>query len=84
MWGDGSKRPSKRLSDLLTGRVSIQDADPQILQWAEFMIHKAAVEVCKMDSKESRKTALTKFPDTIKPFVEREVKRLWHKRGEIK
>lgn len=77
------RKPSEHLKDMLSGKVTPQDANPSILKWAEFQIWQAACEVCKMSSKEQRQAALTKFPDTIRPFVEREVKRLWPKRNNL-
>jgi hypothetical protein len=84
MWGVNDElRPSKRLNDLLTGAVSPQDAHANILPWAEFMIWQAATKICGMRSLELRRNALTKVPDTIKPFVEREMKRMWNARKKL-
>lgn len=47
------------------------------------MIYQAAVDICNMNTRERRQKALTKFPDTIKPFVEREIKRLWPRRENL-
>lgn len=65
------------LDDLLEGRVSPQDADPRILLWAEFMIYKRACAVLDLPDKDARRADLDTIPETIRPFVEREVKKLW-------
>lgn len=71
------RKPSEKLNDLLTGRVIPQNADPAILSWAEFHIWQAACEICAMGDIKQRRDAMDKAPDTLRPFLEREVKRLW-------
>jgi hypothetical protein len=66
-----------RLDDLLSGRVSYEDADPRILNWAEFHIHKGACEILSLPTRADRAKALEKVPATVRPYVEREVRRVW-------
>ena len=72
----------QHLDDLLEGRVSPAEADPRILHWAEFMIHKRACHTLSLETKEARRADLDTIPETIRPFVEREVKKLWTLRRE--
>ena len=67
----------KHLEDLLSGRVAPKDADPRILNWAEFFIWQGACEIISLPSLEDRRAALDKIPETIRPIMEREVKKLW-------
>ena len=68
------------LEDLLSGRVHPKDADPRILLWAEFHIHKGACEILSLPTRADRARALEKVPATVRPYVEREVRRLWERR----
>jgi hypothetical protein len=70
------------LEQLLSGEVDPKDADPRILMWAEFMIWQAADEILRMPDKAGRRKALDKIPETIRPFVEREAKKLFTRRRE--
>lgn len=80
IWGDFDKnRPSKKLNDFLSGKTSLEDVDKNILTWAEHQVYIAACEIIDLPSKEQRRLALQKIPDTIRPFVEREVIKRWKK-----
>jgi hypothetical protein len=84
MWGhDDELRPSKQLADLLSGKIDPKDANPNILPSAQFAIWQAATQICGMGTKEQRQKALTKIPETIRPFVEREIKRIWPNRNNL-
>jgi len=67
--------PSEQLSAYLSG--ADDDPSPAIRSWAQFYIHEAAKQICGMDTKEKRRTALGKIPDAIRPDVEAEIKRIW-------
>lgn len=71
---------SWHLEQLLSGKVTPQEADPRILTWAELYVHKGAVEVLGIADKTARRAALGKIPATIRPYVEREALRLWNER----
>lgn len=75
--------PSQRLQELLTGRIAWDDEDASIRSWAAFYIHDAALQVIRLSSTEKRRTALDKLPDTIRPKVEQEIKRLWPIRSQL-
>lgn len=68
---------SKHLDDLLSGKVTPQEADPRILNWAEFAIWQGACEILNLPTKQERRDALDNVPETIRPIMEREVKRLF-------
>jgi hypothetical protein len=71
---------TEALLDLLEGRVAPKDADPRILNWAEFHIHKGAQEILSLPTLADRAKALEKVPATVRPYVEREAKRIWELR----
>jgi hypothetical protein len=71
---------SKHLDDLLTGKVTPENADPRIMKWAEFAIWQAACEILTLTTVGDRRIALDKIPGTIRPYVEREIKRMWNDR----
>jgi hypothetical protein len=68
------------LADLLEGRVTPENADPRIMHWAELYIFQGAEEILSLPSRDERRIALSKVPETIRPYVEREAKRLWELR----
>lgn len=70
------------LEQLLTGKVTPQGADPRILKWAELFIYQGACDVLRLPTQDDRRKALDKIPSTIRPYVEREAKRLWTDRRE--
>jgi hypothetical protein len=71
---------SQHLDDLLTGKVTPENADPRIMKWAEFAIWQAACEILALTTVDDRRNALGTIPDTIRPYVEREIKRMWNDR----
>jgi hypothetical protein len=70
-------RPSEHLARLLSGRQSWDDAPESIRSWAAFYIHDAAKQVISLATPEKRRAALATLPDTIRPRVEDEVRRIW-------
>lgn len=71
------KWPSEQLADYLGGLVDEDQVSPAIKSWAAFYIHDAALQVCQLETKEKRRTALSKIPPTIRQQVQDEVKRIW-------
>lgn len=69
--------PSKQLALMLSGKQNWDDAPASIQSWGRYYIHEAAVQIMRLDTIEKRRTALGKLPDTIRPKVELEVRRLW-------
>lgn len=67
--------PSEQLAAYLGGKDA--SPSPAIRSWAQFYVHEAAKQICGMDTKEKRRIALGKIPDTIRPDVEAEIKRIW-------
>ena len=70
-------RPSVKLRDLLSGRATWDDADPAIRSMARLQIFGAATMICAAKTRPERVQMLAKIPQTIRPQVEAEVKRLW-------
>ena len=77
------KWPSEQLSDLLTGKVAWDEAQPAIRSWASFHIYDAAKQIVLMPEKTRRLVALERIPESIRPHVEQEVKRIWPMRDSL-
>lgn len=75
--------PSAQIAELLSGKITWDDAPSSIRSWAAFYIHDAALQVMRLSSAEKRRTALDKLPDAIRPKVEQEIKRLWPIRHQL-
>ena len=73
---------AQALEDLLTGKVTPEQADPRIMLWAEHAIWTAACEILSLTNLDDRRKALNNIPETIRPYVEREVKRMWEDRRD--
>jgi hypothetical protein len=69
--------PSAKLSDLLHGRISWDEADPAIQSWARYFIYEAACDILDKPDRAARRLALAKIPDHIRPRIEAEVIRLY-------
>lgn len=70
----------EQLEALLSGRVRWENSPEAIRSWAGFYIWQAGLEIVAMDGVEKRRAALDKIPETVRPHVKREVKRLWAER----
>lgn len=77
------KWPTEQLSDLLTGKVKWEEAQPAIRSWASFHIYDAAKQIVLMVDKEQRRMALEKIPEAMRPYVKQEVKRIWPMRASL-
>lgn len=71
------KPPTQWLDDILTGRIPWDDAPASVQSWARLFIHQAAVDVLKCKSKETRRAALDKMPDFVRPRIEAEALRVF-------
>lgn len=71
-------RPSAQLNDLLTGKVSWEDASPAIRSWAMLPIHGAAQTILGAP-KPRRRAMIDKLPPSLRPVLEREIIRLSRK-----
>ena len=68
--------PSKRIEAVLSGRVKMEDEDESIQSACRFPIYQGADAILRLDTKEKRRAALAKIPETVRPYVEREAIRL--------
>ena len=73
--------PSAELQDILEGRARLEDAEPAVQSWARLPIHQAAVEIMQIRSRQARRAALERIPETIRPHVRARVEELWQCRG---
>lgn len=71
-------RPSAQLNDLLTGKVTWEDAQPAIRSWAMLTIHEAAKTILGAP-RNRRRGMIAKLPPSLRPVLEREIIRLSRK-----
>lgn len=76
MW-QHEKRPSVRIRRVLSGEVKLEDEEPGIQSACQLEIFKGAKTILSMKTKEERQRALGKIPPLIRPYVEKEIMRLW-------
>ena len=74
--------PSKRIENILTGKVRMEDEDEAIQSAARFPIYKGAEAVLSLPTKEKRRAALARIPASVRPYVEAEAIRLHKLRNE--
>jgi hypothetical protein len=82
MWPNG--KPSEQLFAVLSGSVSMDDADPAIRSVAQKPIHDAAVMLIRIEDKTKRLATLQKIPEEMRPYVEKRVAELWDLRYELR
>lgn len=68
--------PSKRIENILSGKVRMEDEDEAIQSAARFPIYKGAEAILALPTREKRRAALLKIPETVRPYVEAEAIRL--------
>ena len=71
-------RPNTQLNDLLSGKVTWEDAQPAIRSWAMLTIHGAANTILAAP-RARRRAMIDKLPPTLRPILEREIIRLSRK-----
>ena len=71
-------RPNTQLNDLLSGKVTWEDAQPAIRSWAMLTIHGAAKTILGAP-RNRRRGMIDKLPPTLRPILEREIIRLSRK-----
>ena len=69
-------KPSAQLEAVLRGKVEMQDAPEAIQSWARFAIYQGACEVLAIDGKGDRRTAISRAPALIRPYLKAEILRL--------
>lgn len=79
-----AKRPTAQLHDLLMGKVTFEQASPAIRSWAQFYFYEAAVEVIRAGDVDARRQKLGRIPENMRPHVERELKRIWPMRDDLR
>lgn len=68
--------PSKRIENILSGKVRMEDEDEAIQSACRFPIYQGAEAILVLETKEKRRAALAKIPESVRPYVEREAIRL--------
>lgn len=70
-------RPQQWLNEVLSGRIAMEDAPASIQSWARLPIFQGACEIIALDTQDERRAELARIPQLIRPYVEREVRRVW-------
>lgn len=76
----GYKRPSKALSDVIAGRLSVDDAPPWLRSWFSFYVYRQAVWVIESGTQQGRRKRLAAVPEPVRELVEVEARRLYQTR----
>lgn len=76
--GTNLEKPSDEMRRVLMGKLHYDDASPAVQSMCSKEFFDAAVVIVKMESKESRRKALQKIPETARKMVHDEVVRLWN------
>jgi hypothetical protein len=74
---DHTTRPSDAIADVMAGKTRLEDQQDGIRSACALPIHEAALAVLRLPNKEKRREAISAHPETIRPYIESEVKRLW-------
>ena len=75
--------PSKRIKMVLSGEVRMDDEHPSIQSACRLHIYHGAEAVLSLPTKEARRAALSKIPESVRPYVEREAIRLHKLRNSL-
>jgi len=62
---------------ILNGDLCLIQAPAAIQSWSRYFIHQGALAVAVLDTLDERRAALAAIPQTIRPYVEMELKRIW-------
>lgn len=76
-WPEHIPKPSERMKAVLMGHVRYEDEDESIQSICTFHFYKGAKSILALDTKEKRRAALSRIPESVRPYVEAEVRRLW-------
>jgi hypothetical protein len=68
--------PSKRIEAILAGKVRMEDEDEAIQSACRLPIYQGAEAILSLPTKEKRRAALAKIPESVRPYVEKEAIRL--------
>lgn len=81
--GTNLEKPSDEMRRVLIGKLHYDDASPAVKSMCSKEFFDAAVVIVKMESKESRKKALQKIPETCRVQVEEYVRKIWPIRNKL-
>lgn len=74
--------PSKRIENILSGKVRMEDEDDSIRSAVRLPIYHGAESILSLPTKEMRRAALLKIPESVRPYVEAEAIRLHRLRSQ--
>jgi len=71
-------RPSKKIDDVMAGKIALKDQDKSIQSACSLHIYRRAKEILNLKTKDERKLELENVPYLLRSEVEKEVRRLWN------
>jgi hypothetical protein len=77
----GKMKASDQIKNVLTGVTDFEDAQSGIQMSCALHFYQGACEVLKGKDKAARQAKLARLPERVRPYVEKEVVRLWKLRG---
>jgi len=82
---EGIVRPvSWWLTELLEGRKGMDEVPASVRSWSSFFVHRAALGIVLLGSREERLERLDQAPPRMRPYVEEEIARLWPLRKQLR
>jgi hypothetical protein len=79
IWGTVQK-PSELIDKVMGGEIDLSDQSGPIRSACSRYIYEDACKVLELPTKDERRVALDKVPVLLRPYVEKEVKRVWNLR----
>ena len=81
-WPNG--RPSEIIDDVMAGRRDLADQTGSIRSACSFAIYLAAKKIMAKETRNDRLDALNELPKLVRPYVKREVEKLWVGKKSLK
>lgn len=75
--------PSQRIKKVLSGEVRMEDEHASIQSACSLHIYHGAEAVLSLSTKEARRAALSRIPESVRPYVEKEAIRLHKLRNSL-
>lgn len=75
---------ARAMDDVLDGRTYLSDADPSIQSCLRLTIYHKACQILELETKEQRRAEIGNSPELIRPFLEKEILRVWELRRNTK
>jgi len=83
IWETATK-PSKLIDDVMDGRIRLEDQTKSIQSACSFHIYQEACRILKLTEVEERRLELDKIPAELRLHIEKEVKKIWDLRKQLR